>query len=71
LDAGDFHLGFEKADFKRSVSMNWHHNSIPNAFLEENMVTALDSGQRPPLIGQKTAKNLCQKFVSNSQLKKL
>jgi len=43
--------------------MNWHHNSIPNTFLEENMVTTLDR--------LKGGKNLCQKFVSNSQLKKL
>ena len=43
--------------------MNWHDNSISNPFLEENMVTPLDR--------LKGGKNLCQKFVSNSQLKKL
>lgn len=51
LEAGDFHLGFEKADFKRFVAVNWHDNSIPNTFLEKNMVTALNSGQKPTLIG--------------------
>jgi hypothetical protein len=45
FDIGDLHLSFEKADFQRFISVNWHHNSFPNTFLKENMVATLDSGQ--------------------------
>ena len=70
FDIGDLHLSFEQSNFEGLITVNGNHNSFPNSIFEEDMMTSLGSGQRPPLIGQKTAKifsrNLFQTANSRS-----